>query len=470
MDIARTTLLTFLAQGGSAASIFLGFMIFTKLLGPEEFGVFVLFLGAVNVLTLFSELGVNGAVKKRLSESTGNSNVLTAGLLIKAVLLCLLTAAVMIGKSLLNDYFGTKIAAWIVCGVFVQQIGDFFVDCLKGELRVPEAEGATFIRNLLFILLGIIGSFARATAVALLIAYIVSWAVLIPWLFYRMETRPGAFRLTTVRSIYDFAKYDAISSVISKKLYSWVDVLVIGFFLSATYVTAYEIAWRIAGMVMLLSRSIGFTIFPSVSRLHAEEERSKIEDLVPPVIFGALLIVIPSIGGVYVLSTNLLTILFTSELAIAAPALLILTIGKIPQSMNMIFGQFLQGINRPDLTVVPTAVASILNLIMNLVLVGEIGLVGAAIATVGSMCVSLALVLRNVSKVISIRFPLQRLSHIVGFAAIMTAVVEYADSVVSTSNIIELIAIIGCGVAVYFGLFIALTDSGDQIYELFLPE
>lgn len=466
MDFDRSTSLTFLAQAGSAVTIFLGFILFTRILGPDRFGLFILFLGAVNLLTLFTDLGINGALQKRISEGEEQSDILASATVLKLGLLGLLIVGIVVGRDYLNEYFGEQIAIWLIGGVLVQQFGTLFTDCLKGELKVAEAEGVLFARRILFVLTGLGMGLLNESVVAVLVGYQFSWIVVGLWAFYRVETSFGAFRLHSVWSIYDFAKYNVISSMVSERIYSWADVIIVGLLLSNTHVTAYEMAWRLAGMAMLLSRSIGLAAFPRISSLHSKEDTNAIDELVPLMTFGALVTVFPAIGGVYVLSEELLSILFSPELVIAAPALLVLTFGKIPESLTMIYGQILLGINKPNLAVFPTVAATILNIVLNLILVTEFGLVGAAFATTLSMCLSLSLVAHNLSDEVSIQIPLKELKHLVLPSIIMTVVIYSIERTLVIDTIYQLLLTVLLGFAIYI-LILIISVNNTSLDETF---
>lgn len=463
MDLRRATTISFFSQFGSAFIIFLIFTLAARQLGGESFGTFVLFLAILNTVGVFVDFGIDGAVEKRISEGNG-SNVLTSALIVKLGLIVIVSVFLLVFRRTLNAYIGTDLTIWIIIVLFTQQFARVFVKSLNGELRVGEAEFVLFMGKAMFAILGLIAIQVHSEVNSLIVSYWVGWIVVLAWAGIRQRTPLGTVRHDMLLSIYEYAKYNFIASVLSNRIYSWIDVLIIGIFLSSSAVAAYELAWRVAGVIMLLPRAIGIAIFPQFSDWAASGSLEKVENSLPTAFFGALFLVIPAIGGVYVLSEQLMNIIFGPEFVIASGALVVLTIGKIPEALNGISGRAISGLDKPRYSAIAGTVLVIINVVLNVILISylarigpKFGLIGAAIATVTSLLLTLFVSLYFLSRFISIRFPVSEIGISCLATVIMTITVYFVTTIVDIKNIFTLVAVISLGVGVY-GLGVIWTN------------
>lgn len=236
--------------------------------------------------------------------------------------------------------------------------------------------------------------------------------------------------------------------------YGWMDVLIIGLFLTSAHVGSYEVAWRVTGVVMLGSSAIAHTIFPQVSRWDAERAIERIEALIPRVITPSLLIAIPAFFGTILFSREILTFVFDKEYAVAWLVLIVLMGEKIFQSIHVITGRSLKAIDHPELAAKAAVVAMITNLILNFVLVWQYGIIGAAIATVVSFGLNTLLCVRYLSQYLTVHIPWKELGWIT-IAAIGMAVVLFGiESIIAIDSLPRLLAVIGLGAVLYSGFLL----------------
>jgi len=227
------------------------------------------------------------------------------------------------------------------------------------------------------------------------------------------------------------------------------DVAVIGFFLTQSHVAVYEVAWRVTAVVILLSNAIAATIFPQVSQWHGEEAIERIEELLPKAIAPSLFLVIPAFFGTLLLSGDILGLIFGSEYAAGWLVLITLMGEKLLQAVHVILGRSLQAINQPGLAAKAGVVAMILNLILNLVLVWQYGIVGAAIATAVSFIVNSLLHARYLSRFVSIHIPYRQIAGSIAASIGMVIVILSVQSVVVIDTLPRLFAVVALGAAVY---------------------
>jgi O-antigen/teichoic acid export membrane protein len=243
------------------------------------------------------------------------------------------------------------------------------------------------------------------------------------------------------------------------------DVAIIGFFLTQADVGVYEIAWRVTAVVMLFSGSIATTIFPQVSQWNADNATERIESLLSDAIAPALFVAIPAFFGTVIFSKEILGLVFGAEYAAGWFVLIILMGEKVIQSVHLILGRSLQGIDQPDLAAKAGVISMVLNLLLNVILTFEYGIIGAAVATALSFIVNSILHASYLSRFVSIRVPYGQIGGCVTASFGMVVMLYIVESVIAIDSLPVLLLIVGFGVAVYTGFALIIPQSREVIVD-----
>ncbi|GAA0668926.1 hypothetical protein GCM10009020_13500 [Natronoarchaeum mannanilyticum] len=241
------------------------------------------------------------------------------------------------------------------------------------------------------------------------------------------------------------------------------DVALLGLFLTQSDVSIYEVSWRVTAIVMLLGQSVATTIFPQVSKWDADGAHERIENLLPQAVAPVLLLVIPAFMGTIVLSQEILSVVFGSEYAVGQLVLIILMGEKVIQSVHIILGTALQGIDRPDLAARAAIIAIFLNLVLNIVLILQYGIVGAAVATGLSFIANSLLHAYYLSQFVNIRLPWQEIGATVVASIGMGSIVFMIKNYHTIDSLQSLLGIVITGMVVYALLAATLAPLRDVI-------
>lgn len=251
------------------------------------------------------------------------------------------------------------------------------------------------------------------------------------------------------KSLFNFSKYSLVTNL-GGYVYNWMDILIIGFFLGPAAVGIYEIAWRITGVVILFSSSISISIFPEISRLDSESNHGEIEKLLPNAITPSLFFILPAFVGTVLLSQEILTFVFGSSYAAGWIVLIILMGDKIAQGFQLVLGNALQAIDRPDQAAVAAVASMALNLLLNVVLVWQLGIVGAAVGTVIASVTNDVVHYRFLSREIRITWPYRELAWCTFASVVMGLLLIGVTSIMEIGSTYLLSGIIILGAAIYF--------------------
>ena len=462
MNLARSSIRVFVASTASSLVVFLGITFFARELGSHQMGVFFLFQALLGMLAIPADFGIGSGVTKRISEGESAGSVVSTAILLKILLLLPFLVGILSFRAPINEYLGAELAHYLVLGLVLQESAKLTIQVLKGELRVGETAGPTFSRKIVYVAVGAVLVVMGSGVQGIIYGLLAGFVTMLVWGAWKSSTSLSSPSLEHARSLFDYSKYAFISSV-GGYFYSWMDVAIIGFFLTQSEVGVYEIAWRVTAVIMLFSTSIATTIFPQVSQWNADDATERIEAMLSEAIAPALFVAIPGFLGVILFSREILGFVFGPEYTAAWLVLIILMGEKVVQSVHIILGRSLQGIDRPDLAAKAGLVAMALNLVLNVVLVLEYGIVGAAIATAVSFVVNSLLHAYYLSKFISIRIPYARIGGCTAASLGMALVLYVVASVVAISSFPRLMLIILLGVVIYSGFVLVIPASRGVI-------
>jgi len=413
-------------------------------------GIFFLFQALLNIASFVADLGLRAAVEKRISEGNNQSEILTTGIFIKAVPLVIIVSVVLMFKAQINAYIGAEVSMFLAAGIVFHEMARLLIKVLNGELQVEETAVLIAARHVVWIAVGC-GLVFRGFAVeGIIYGYLLGYVVMIIWGTARVQTSFGNPSLSAARSLFAYAKFDAISGG-GWRLYSWIDVVIIGFVLSQAAVGAYEIAWKVAGITMIFGGALRTSIFPQISKWYENGEMQNIEDLLSRTVAPSLYFVIPAFFGSLVLSQEILGTVFGTKFTEAWAVLIVFMVQKLLQGLNQIYGRTLQAIDRPDLAAYAMILGVVTNISLNIVLVMEFGMIGAAVATAASFAFMTSLRMYYLANHVKIIVPYSELGWFVVASLGMSAVLFAIKLLIVIDSVPEVIGTVAVG-ALVFGM------------------
>lgn len=476
MNLARSSLKLFVARIGKSLVAFLAVVVFSRKLGASPLGTYYPFLALIGILAIPTDFGISSATEKRISEGNDASEYLGTAIVLKLPLLAFISVLVLLVSQYITQYLGADLTLALIATLFASQAAKLSITVLRGERRVGETAVVEILRPLGWLSIGYALYLDGYGVYALVYGYLFGSVLMLIVGWWKVSVSVAKPTLAHARSLLDYGRYSVVSAV-GGYFYSWMDVAMLSVFVSVsagTVITrgnigAYENAWRLSLVVMLLSQSIATTLFPQVSQWNSEGAMSKIEGVIPTALLPALLFVIPAFAGTAVLSGDLLRILFGPEFTVAWLVLIILAGEKILQAIHVVLGRSLQAIDRPDLAAYATVVSIVVNLFLNIVLIYKFGIVGAAIATSVSYAVNTMLHARYLNQFLDIDFPTGEAVWSVVASTVMGICVYGMHLVIQIRTILDLFAIILFGVAVYTAIVLTYRPIREVTQQLIGP-
>lgn len=448
MDIARSTVKVFFSNFTSGVLGFLAITYFARELGSSTLGIFFLFEALLGILAIVADIGLRGAVEKRISGGDRPDQILTTSILLKLILVGVVSAAILVFGGQVNRYVGHAVAGLLVVGLVLQEYSDLFVKVLIGEQRVGETASLDLVRQLSWVLIGSGLVYLGFGVEALITALLVGYVLRLVWALAKVSTTFGYPSLGTAHSLFDYGRYYVISQA-GGRVWNWMDVAILGLFVAKSPIGAYEVAWRVSLIVLLFSQALGRAVFPEVSRLAARRDFESVEELLPDVLSASVAFAIPALFGTLVVAEELLRFLFGAEYTVAWFVLVVFMTEMVFQSGHRILARVIEGINRPNLAARATVMTLGLNLVLNFSLIPFFGITGAAAATLFSFLFNTIIHAHYLSRHITIRVPYRDIGGYLGASLMMLVALWLVERAYPIVSLPVLIAHIILGVTVY---------------------
>ncbi len=428
---------------------------FTRTLGEEVYGFFAITLSLVASLGVIKNVGFGSAIIKRMSEGEEPDAYFMAGSLIKACLTAIVLLGVILFKGSVNSYVGAQVAEFVILLLVLSIFWNIVASGLKGTHRVHiyalMNTGKQISRSSIMILLvffgfGLTGMLAGRVVGVIPIILVGIW-VIKPKI---VTPEPRHFL-----KLLDFAKFSWLGNM-RKRTFSDADILILGLLVPAGLTGIYAVAYSLSKFLNIFGDAIKTTLFPEMSKLSADEDTDMIGTLTTDALAFSGLFLIPGVVGATIIGDRLMRI-YGPRFEQGSAILVILLLGILTYTYSKQLLNTLNAIDRPDLAFRVNAIFIVVNILLNLILVWEIGWTGAAIATASSATVGLILGYYYLKEYIEFTFPIreifrQCISAILmgGFVYIVMVLGKEYSRLGYGHNTLFVIVLVGVGAIAYF--------------------
>lgn len=466
MSLSRTSLFHFVTKVLTSIAGFLTTLVIARLLGADVLGTFSVITSLVVILTIPTN-AIGGAMTKRISEQRDTSEYFTAGIVIIAVLLTALVGFILATKPLIESYIGAPVVGLVVLLVITASLYRLYTSTLTAEKKVVTSGALETLDQVLQLIfqagLIVLGYHLAGLIVGKALSFVLAILVGV----FASDLRLAMPDRHHFQRLYDFAKYTWMSQIRGRS-FSWIDVLLLGFFVNSTLIGIYQVSWTLASTLILVSQSIQSTIFPEMSELGVANEIERIHHLLSEALVFVGVFAIPGLFGAAVIGRELLTI-YRPQFSLGHGILLILILARTFDAYAGPFMSVLNAYDRPDLVFRIDIVFVGMNVLLNLVLIWQFGWYGAAVATAFSAGLELVLASYYVAMTIgSPEVPYGQLLRQFLAAGGMTVLLYSLTWYVPLNNY-TVVVLVFVGAGVYTALLLAFSNLVRQKFRMLAP-
>jgi O-antigen/teichoic acid export membrane protein len=459
--LGQTSVVHFGSELLASVAGFVATLYIARELGSSTLGTYALFIAVLIWLKTGVGSGLHQAINKRVSEVGDSARYLGAGIVIQAALFGVVALVLFVFRPYLDWYLGFEGTLLLILALAVVLAFSLVSSTLHGEQKVhvaallrPLDRVVRSSVQLAVVFLGIIGG----GVAGLVWGYVAGAVVAVAAGAVLLSLRPKWPDREQISSVVDFTRYSWLSGI-EERSFSAMDTVVLGVFVSQSFIGYYEVAWNLASLLAIFGNSISESLFPTISELESNAERESVRDLLNNGLAYTGLFLIPGFVGVVLVGEPILG-LYGSEFEQAGTVLAILVVARLIYAYEAQFIMTLNAIDYPDIAFRVNLVFVASNIVLNVVLVYLYGWVGAAVGTATAAFVGLIVAYYALTDVIDLKIPVGELARQL-VAAIAMGVVLYPTRGVVLglleTRIVEALLLVSFGAGVYFAVLVVLS-------------
>ena len=400
--LAKSSVIVFVGLFLSKIFTYIYRIIIARYFGPEVYGLFSLAIMIMGLFIVIFSFGFIEGIVRFIPLYRGKKEFKKIRYLLKLSIIVLffssLTAAIILFFSAefisLNIFHNSDLIIFLKIFSFLIPLlvyGNFFLSVLRGFEKIA---WHSFIFNILqnliklIVIIFLIFLGIKSNAIifshfaGILIVSIFSFLVCkykLPELFVKDKfNKKIKFKINKEFILYSLpVMFTSIFSLI----FSWIDSFSIGYFMGALEVGFYNAAIPIVLLMTFVPELFKQLFFPLITREFSSKKLDVVKELSQQVGKWIFIFNLPLFLLVFIFPGAIINILFGAEYLVAENALRILSVGFFVSSLIYISTNLVSMVGKSKIILINVVVTSIINIILNFILVPIYGINGAAIST-----------------------------------------------------------------------------------------
>lgn len=394
--------------GGKVGVLFISILItpiIVRLLDSSDYGDYAFVLSMFAIVTIFAHAGISAGIRKYIVEERSQEGWKEQVFAFYARLALVL--AVLIGTCLIlfgvfgptERLFGDKFSLYLVLlagMVITNQL--FYISryTLMGLHFEQYSEPLPVLQKLLLGIFGLslayIGFDVAGVLVGTALAYLVC-ALAAVWILRTRIDLMAVFRplpnAFPKKDLLNFNIFNTIFIFLSVSLYN-IDIILLQPISGSHQTGLYKAALVIAEFLWLIPTAVQIIFIQSSSEMWSRDAHDEITNMASTATRYTLVFTTVLLLGIAALAAPFIQLYFGSEFSDAVTPLLLLLPGVLGFAVARPIYAIGQGKGELRVLILATGTAAVINLVLNLLLIPQYGMAGAAVATsigYGSMVV-----------------------------------------------------------------------------------
>ncbi|MBI4085310.1 MAG: flippase [Candidatus Liptonbacteria bacterium] len=366
-----------------------------RVLGAAGWGVFSYGITLVAFLTIFVDIGIDSILTRESAKAKEDLlrqvQIISTSFFIKILLLAMGVLVVIFVAPEFATLPGVDRLLPIMAAILVFDTFRNLGFSLIRAREKMEVEAALYLlTNVAIVAFGFGALYLRPTVMSFTLAYAVGTAIgLLATSYVLRKDIAGTlsnFSKSLVKEILSSAWPFAISGVLGLLLLN-TDILIIGWFRSATDVGFYSASVRVIQLLYIFGGVLASSSLPIFSRF-IKEEQERIRIALRNILRFAFSFSLPVAFCGIAAGNEIINLLFGAEYAPAALSFQLLLMTFTFGSMAVILNNVIFVYNRQRVLIVYAAIGGFLNVAFDLLLIPRYGINGSAVATLLSSIIA----------------------------------------------------------------------------------
>ncbi len=378
-------------------------VIIARFYGADVMGIMAILNSFLSMIVIFTLLGTETSVLRLIPEHSIKYSATSAFKLYRKVQWMVIYVSVIIGTlSFLGaNFIAVRIFSKPYLTYYFALAAVFVVFKSMTLLNTQATRGLKLIRiyafmhvlpaisNLLLLILLTTFLYIKNNPIYTMLASlaltgIIGWVIIEHAFKKRMQPRDPVHLMPT-RTIFSISMPMFMTSTV-KVAIAQIGIVMLGMFRSEAEVGYYSIAVKLAMLTMFATQVIGTMTAPKFSELFYAGKLNDVFYVAKKAAKLAFWATTPLLIGLVIIGKPFLFYVYGGEFIAAYPALLLLVVGQLINSITGENGTLLNMTGKQNVYLKFTVVALLINIIVNMLLTPKIGIIGSASAAMLSTC------------------------------------------------------------------------------------
>ncbi|UCE73724.1 MAG: flippase [Methanomassiliicoccales archaeon] len=447
--------------------------ILTKTIAEEGYGIWTQILVTIGLISPIATLNLSPAVVRFLSSKTDKSQIKEAFSLIFFTVLIsgtVFTLALYLISEPLSTSFFKFSSHYLQISSILVLITALNIVTLEFFRPLGQMKNYAYliilrtILEIVFIAYTVLSGYGvEGAIISLIIAAVIVQVMALGIIFSKYGC--AVPRFSHLRPYLVFGLPILLLPLIGWIIHSS-DRYVIGYIMNVDDVGIYSAAYNIGAVVLAFIAPIQFVLYPTVSKLRDEKNFKGARSYLNYSLKFFLMLSIPSAFGLSVLSRELLLVITQESFTEAYLIVALVSFGCITYGVHSIYSYILLIENKTKILGFIMGFGAIFNLALNIILVPEIGIDGAAISTLLTFVIIAIFAILISRRYLPLKPDIKFIGKCILASSVM-ALIVWKISEWGTPSVLHFLLEMVLGIGIYFGLLMALRGFGKRELDLF---
>lgn len=451
--VVRGTVLLAFAQSLVKLIAFVAVIVLANQLDVTAFGLYNFALAFASLFVPLADLGVDTFLIRELAARPDRRTILTGTAVWMKFMTGVVTALAILAVFALSPSSEVSLELMVLAAaLIVLRSWPLTISAIFRSQHLMGLDAVIQVGAKIFELVAILAAVALHTSLEGLYAFLIGGSILhmaiASWMSVRRGfLRSAAFDMPTafelIRGGVPFA-----ATGISVMLYFHADAVMLTYLVGESETGLYRAATNIVFAISGFSSAVVISLFPMIAQRH-DEHREETVRLTSHAVTYSVLFTLPLAVGGSILAQPIVDALYRTSYGSAGPLLAVL-LWWLPFSfVTNVLGHALGAIGRQSVVLRVAGINAVFNVALNLVLIPIIGALGAAITTVATELLGLAMLQVEVARRFGRVFRVGRLIRIAAASAPLALLGLLTGTV-------HPVWLVGAGALLYGGTSLAL--------------
>lgn len=386
---------------------------YARVLGTERFGDITLVQAILMYFTIITLFGLHTYGTREVSKDINQSETIVNNIVSLRLVISVLCYVTIVLISIFINKSSEFKQILLIYGLSIFPLVFTFDWYFAGIQEMQYNAIYNVVKNFIpFVLIYLLLHRSKdAILIPIFITLGVLFAAIYHILIYHLRSKKTIKFQINKTSLLSYVRFSFpffLSQVLSM-VNNYADRLVIGFTRTSSETGIYSSSYYVIFFLMNVISMFFAPIFPLFINLYHEGKHDKMKVLNNYVAKFVILIVFPIVSGGIILSKQIIILLFKSAYAEAYVPFRILLLYILLLFIREIFGYQLNAWNREKQYLKIVGISACVNLVLNLIITPQYGMVAAAWITVVSEIINLVLMRKHASKI----YKVHCINHIV---------------------------------------------------------